>query len=95
MIGGERSFVLVVPPGESKVRIEALEVKADQAAKLGIDAGPLTSARLKFILTSMNQTGILQRISTPASDQSVVDQLNLLWKILIPEPRARRFWPAN
>ncbi len=85
VIGGDQSFVLVVPPGESKVRIEALEVKADQSAKLGIDPGPLTSARLQSILSNANQTGVLQRISTPASDQSVVDQLNALLKILIPE----------
>ena len=84
MVGDEQSFVLVVPPVGDQARIESLTFKADQAAKLGIEAGPLTTSRLQSLLSNPKSSGILQRISTPASDPSAVDQLAALWEVLVP-----------
>jgi CHAT domain-containing protein/tetratricopeptide (TPR) repeat protein len=89
MVGDEQSFVVVVPPAGSQGRIEALQLNAEQAARLGVEAGPMTSARLQAILTNPNQTGVLQRISTPGSDRAVVDQLAALWQVLVPEPERK------
>jgi len=89
MVGDAQSFVLVVPPAGGQARIEPLTITADQAAKLGIDAGPLTSVRLQSVLSNPKENGVLQRISTPASDHAAVDQLALLWEVLVPEPERK------
>ena len=68
VVGEEKSFVLIVPPAGGQARIEPLVVKAEQAATLGIEAGPLTSARLQTILSNPKRKGVLARISTPDSN---------------------------
>jgi CHAT domain-containing protein/Tfp pilus assembly protein PilF len=85
LLGDEGGFVLVVPPGEAKPRLEKLAVRPTEARVLGIDGGPLTATRLKSALRNEKNTGILQRVSTPGSDRSLVDQLAALWQVLVPQ----------
>ena len=89
LLGDDGGFVLIVPPDAGEPRIEKLVLTSAQAGKLGVDGGPLTASRMKSVLSNSKGTGILQRITSPGSDNSPVDQLAVLWQALVPQPERK------
>lgn len=83
-LGAKQGYLFIVPPsGEAK--LVTLEVNADQAAKLGIEAGPLTAERLQGALVNEGRTGVFDLLQDEAKSSEAVPKLATLWQVLVPE----------
>lgn len=84
-LGKEAGYLIVIPPTGEKARVELLNLDKEQAATLGVDAGPLTIERMRAILANDAGSGLLQQLRRPASAAATTDRLAVLWNVLIPE----------
>lgn len=89
LLGDEAGYAVVVPPTGGKARIESLAIDQQQAAKLGVEAGPLTAKHMRTILINDSSTGILQQLRQEAKAEAALDRLAALWTVLIPEPERK------
>lgn len=87
LLGEKDGYVLVVPAGGTP-RVELLSVTPQQAQVLGIEAGPLTADRLQQALANSRNTGVLQRLRSPAESdiegRANAPGLAVLWEVLVP-----------
>ncbi len=88
LLGFDGGYVLVVPGG-GPARVERITVSQEVSSGLGVEAGPLTAARLAGALNNADGTGVLQRLraaTTPEKTREVTPALAALWQVLIPQP---------
>lgn len=74
----------VAGPGEAP-RDALIAADSDQAAKLGVPAGPLAQFYAYAMLTNEAGDGVLQLLSHPDKATSAADKLAALWTLLVPE----------
>lgn len=86
LLGAEGAYVVVVP-SQGSARIERLSIGENQAAALGVDAGPLTAGRLGRALANEEGTGVLSQVSTAGDAERArlaAPGLAALWEVLVP-----------
>ena len=90
-IGGEQSFVFVVPPWGEKASVHRLELASDEARVLGAEAGPLDARRLRLVLAGgegASAEGLLAQLSSPPAPGRrrvrLERGLHALWRVLVP-----------
>ncbi|HVX62934.1 MAG TPA: tetratricopeptide repeat protein [Pirellulales bacterium] len=83
LFGENGGYVLTVGP--QSARLSELKVSAELAGPLGVDAGPLTAARLRSICAGENGRGVAAQLASPRLTPQTVAALFALWKLLIPE----------
>lgn len=81
LINHNTGYLLVVR--QDAVSLVELEVTPEQAGRLAVEPGKLTSGKLNSIL--LGEQGVLTALSTPAQTVPIHDRLNALWEILIPQ----------
>ena len=85
----ESGSLFVIPPGRDGVEVFALAVPEEAAASLGVEAGPLTEAKLHAALAGEAQRdGLVTRLSTrgtEAGGPTSEAALHALWQVLLPE----------
>ncbi len=79
----KNGYVFIIDP-TGGLRIVSLEVSEALAKDLGTEAGPLTAAHLKAVL-SMDGRDLPARLAQADDDQGLTQRLAALWKLLIPE----------
>ncbi|MDR0327431.1 MAG: CHAT domain-containing protein [Planctomycetaceae bacterium] len=90
LIGGKKSYVLVYG-GDIEPELLPLELNADQARLFHVAAGPLTSEKLRSILSNKEHSdGVLQIVANPKNTLVPFDQLAVLWDLLVPKASIRR-----
>ena len=98
-VGEKASYLQVIPPdGAADARLFALEIpeKADQV--FGVGSGPLTARRMASVLHTSDGSGLLDELTDQAAAETQagrlslrqVEQLALLWEILVPDAELRR-----
>lgn len=103
-VGKEGSLVFVVPRDPAPVEAKALTVRAEDAAALGVKAGPLTARALGAIL-SRERGGLLAQLAPAgaspargigglsegagAEEGAELRRLHALWRVLVPDG----LWP--
>jgi CHAT domain-containing protein len=80
----EAGYVVIVPAFGGKARFESLTVSKEQAARLGIEAGPLTGTRMRSILSNDAGTGLLEELRDASKAEATADRLAVLWNVLVP-----------
>ncbi len=84
MLGVDAGYVLVVPAQGRPPRLERLALDDGQAARLGVEQGPLTADRLRKALTDPDKSGVFDRLAHPKS-KTPERELFALWQVLVPE----------
>jgi CHAT domain-containing protein/Tfp pilus assembly protein PilF len=83
LLGDLGGYVLAVDSEGAQVTALAVD---DRAAKvLGVDAGPLTAARLHAALIQNKGAGALELLANARQSGLAVEKLATLWEALIPE----------
>ncbi len=83
LLGEKNGYVLVLS-GDT-ARVATLNVDAEAAKTLGIDAGPLTSARMRVIVTQKDGSGVLQQLADAKRATETTAKMAALWQVLVPE----------
>ena len=89
LFGRNGGYVLAIGPHDA--RLTRLEVGLADAKALGVEPGPLTTARLKQALIDGGQEGILQHLAKPAKARKAFPKLAVLWRMLVPETERKQF----
>lgn len=87
LLGDEGCYVFVLRASHEPQLIK-LELNSEQAAALGVEAGALTAERMRAILISEDETGVLDHLrasSDPQREQKAAAGLTALWQVLVPE----------
>jgi tetratricopeptide (TPR) repeat protein/CHAT domain-containing protein len=87
LLGDEGGYVFVLPAGRV-AQLVKLELTADQAAALGVEAGPLTAERMRAVLAREDNTGVLDQLRAshdPRRAERAAAELAVLWDVLVPE----------
>jgi tetratricopeptide (TPR) repeat protein len=87
LLGTKAGYVFVLPVGEEP-QVLKLELTAEQAVALGVEAGPLTAQRMRAILSREDETGVLDHLRAshdPRREQKAAASLAALWNLLVPE----------
>ncbi len=87
LLGQDGGYVVVVGPRTAQV--EKLAVDAVAAEALGVEAGPLTAARLSAALVNQKGDGVLQQLRKPGLGVRTTDKLAALWRTLVPESQRK------
>jgi CHAT domain-containing protein len=86
LIGFDQSFVFVVDGNDA--RAVKLEISEDAAQAFGVEAGPLTSEKLRTALTigdkSISELFKQAGSHTAKQGAAIDERMALLWKLLIP-----------
>lgn len=85
LLGDDAGYLCVVGPQGSEPRFHSLNVSAEGAEILGVEAGPLTAERMQSILTNGEQTGLLDQLRDGARAAQTTPRLAALWQVLVPE----------
>jgi CHAT domain-containing protein len=85
LLGERNGYVLAVGPDAA--RVSTLDVDEAAAKALGIEAGPLTAARLHAALSRSDDQGVLQQLASPQRAAQATAKLAALWQLLVPEPQ--------
>ncbi len=96
LLGSEHGFLLAYGGGIEPILVE-LKLNDTQASLLNSEAGPLTAIRAREILFGQrDRDGLLHGLTSHEAigedagpDSGTVDQLNVLWTVLIPDERLR------
>jgi CHAT domain-containing protein len=86
-LGKRGGYVFIAGP-ELEPQLVKLEIGENQAAALGLKAGPLTEEQLAAALMTNAETGVLQKLRTakkPAEVKELAPALKALWESLVPE----------
>lgn len=83
-LGATECFVIVVPGPNQPPTVHRLAANSEQAERLGIEPGPLTSQRLNQILIDADGKGVVQLLGQPASALQASQKLAALWEVLVP-----------
>ena len=81
---GEKAGYLFIVPADGEAELVTLSVSAEQAEKLGIEAGPLTAKRIQPAFSNDDQSGVLDLLHDPQRAEEAVPKLAVLWQLLIP-----------
>jgi CHAT domain-containing protein len=87
LLGTKAGYVFVLPVGEEP-QVLKLELTAEQAVALGVEAGPLTAQRMRAILAREDETGVLDHLRAsqdPRREEKAAASLAALWNVLVPE----------
>lgn len=91
VIGAEQSYVFDIPHRGARAAVHRLTVAPDEAATLGIDAGPLDVRRLRLALAGSDdgaQEGVVGQLSSPPAPGRrrlrLEKALHALWRVLVP-----------
>ncbi len=80
-VENKQTYLILV--SHDVTRFVKLSVDENQARLLGVEPGPLTSAKLSAVLTG--DDSVLAALSNPKSELNPNDKLAALWMVLIPE----------
>ncbi len=97
LVGNKKSYLLVYGASQ-ETKLFPLELDASQSALFGVEAGPLSSAKMLEIFQNKNNGGVMQVVTdrnqsrimeNKIPDKDLVDKLAALWKILVPSETLR------
>jgi len=82
LVGKKASYVLAIQGDAAKSYPLALD--AQQAATLGVPAGPLTAERLRGVLSKDPRNSLLPQLRQPKLPAAAGEKLHALWQVLVP-----------
>src|SRR5262249_28205039 len=83
LLGQDAGYLMVIDANQAHV--QKLAVDAATAKTLGIDAGPLTGARMLAALMNDGSNGVLQLLDRQNPDPSLTGKLAALARVLLPD----------
>jgi hypothetical protein len=89
VLGKKAGYLFVIPAVGGSPRIVELEIDEEQAQLLGVQAGPLTTQRMKEVLSAGDEQSILRTLGDPKQSNQATDKLAVLWRVLVPEAEGK------